>query len=450
MSLVLGSFAIWLSFHFFSEGKVVETRTAVTLVSIKPHSEALQKLTGRWMGRFARHATERKPPNEGLLTLVNAMAVIALSLFLSSCTVSQETDSPVATPSTPDYVSYLKMIQEKVRSTWKFPAGVSGTHAVTLRFVLDTEGKLVSTEIVNYTDARLNKSAMEAMNRASPFPRIPKDLKRLAGEPMVIKIAAASAATAPALTPIGDPTQRLDLPGLSILPPKGENWFIAPLPPKSDNPAVPLVGFVKRLGEKPPTRAADARMVSARVTVYDLRDPRMQAPAAFETATAFLDWLKQGAEKATGGMVTGRQRLIEHDATLDNSFGPTCARYRRVTELSGWGQFRESLFILTTRGWFCLHPHWPQYMIDAGYTQVHLKGEEPVLVDVEIEPFLRSPLFTSTRPMAQAPMSDRRKESGDNRDERVADAGRYVREQRNVQGVMWKRYRGMRPTGLAG
>ncbi|HXG51768.1 MAG TPA: hypothetical protein VNN77_10225 [candidate division Zixibacteria bacterium] len=212
-------------------------------------------------------------------------------------------------------------------------------------------------------------------------------------------VAAASAATAPTLKPIRDPTQRLDLPGLSVLPPKGENWFIAPLPPKSDNPAVPLVGFVKRLSEKPPTQAVDARLVSARVTVYDLRDPRTEAPAAFENATAFVDWLKKGAEKGIGRMVTGRQRLIEHDATLDDSFGATCARYRRVTELSGWGRFQESIFILATRGWFCLHPHWPQYMIDAAYTQVHLKGEEPVPVDVEIEPFLRSPLFTATRPM---------------------------------------------------
>lgn len=30
---------------------------------------------------------------------------------------------------------------------------------------------------------------------------------------------------------------------------------------------------------------------------------------------------------------------------------------------------------------------------------------------------------------------------GDNRDERLADAGRYVREQCKVQGVMWNRYR---------
>jgi hypothetical protein len=33
------------------------------------------------------------------------------------------------------------------------------------------------------------------------------------------------------------------------------------------------VGFVKTLGEKPPTGATDARLVAARVIVYDLRDP---------------------------------------------------------------------------------------------------------------------------------------------------------------------------------
>jgi hypothetical protein len=210
-------------------------------------------------------------------------------------------------------------------------------------------------------------------------------------------IAAASAATAQDLTPIRDPTQRLELPGLSVLPPKGENWFIRPLPALG-NPAVALVGFVKTLGEKPPTGATDARLISARVIVYDLRDPMMQAPAVFESATAFVDWLKQEAEKLPGRMLTDRQRLIQQDATPDNSFGATCAQYRRVTELIGWGQFQESVFIVTTRGWFCLHPHWPHYMIDAGNTQLHLKGEEPVSLETEIEPFLRSPLFTTARP----------------------------------------------------
>lgn len=214
-------------------------------------------------------------------------------------------------------------------------------------------------------------------------------------------ITAASAGTDADLTPIHDPTQRLELPGLSVLPPKGENWFIRSLPALG-NPAVALVGFVKKLGERPPTGATDARLISARVIVYDLRDPIMQAPAAFESATALADWLKQEAEKLPRGMLTDRQRLIQQDATPDNSFGATCAQYRRVTELSGWGQFQGSVFILNTRGWFCLHPHWPQYMIDAGNTQLHLKGEEPVSLETEIEPFLTSPLFTTARPTPSA------------------------------------------------
>ena len=219
-------------------------------------------------------------------------------------------------------------------------------------------------------------------------------------------IAAASAATAPAPTPIRDPTQRLDLPGLSVLPPQGANWFRTSVPAKP--PAVFLVTFAKKPREEPPTRPADARVIYARVTAADLHDTRMQAPAAFETRAAFLDWLKQSAQMRAGEMVTGRQRLIEHDATLDGSLEATCARYRRVTELTGLGSFRESVFILATRGLFCLHPHWPRYLIDIGYTQLHLKGEDPLPLDAEVEPFLRIPVFSSTRPMAKAPMLKRR------------------------------------------
>lgn len=237
---------------------------------------------------------------------------------------------------------------------------------------------------------------------------LPRTIPEIAGLLFALSLVAAGCATtAPALTPIRDPTQRLDLPGVSVLPPKGANWFLTYVPPKPDVPLVSLVTFVKKPREEPPTRPADARVIYARVTAADLQDPGMQAPPAFETPAAFLDWLKQSAEKRVGEMVTGRQRLIEHDATLDDSLGATCARYRRVTELPGLGSFRESVFILATRGLFCLHPHWPRYLMDIGYTQLHLKGEGPLPLDAEVEPFLRSPVFTSTRPMAQAPMLER-------------------------------------------
>jgi len=81
MSLVLGGFAIWLSLQFYSKAKDAETRTAVTLEAIKAQSEALQKLTGRWMDRFTRHATEPKPADEGLLALVNAMANLPTTIL---------------------------------------------------------------------------------------------------------------------------------------------------------------------------------------------------------------------------------------------------------------------------------------------------------------------------------------------------------------------------------
>jgi TonB family protein len=119
-------------------------------------------------------------------------AVIALCLFFHSYAVSQETAAPVATPSKPDYGSYLQVIKEKVESTWKYPTGVTGTQEVTLRFVLDIDGKLLSADVVNSTDERLNSSAIEAMNRASPFPPIPDDLKRLVGNPLVMKFAVSS------------------------------------------------------------------------------------------------------------------------------------------------------------------------------------------------------------------------------------------------------------------
>jgi len=81
------------------------------------------------------------------------------------------------------------MVQGKVQSTWKYPTGVVGSHVVTLLFVLDVDGKLVNAEVINATDERLSQSALDAINRASPFPPIPENLKKLAGEPLVMKFA---------------------------------------------------------------------------------------------------------------------------------------------------------------------------------------------------------------------------------------------------------------------
>lgn len=81
MSLVLGGFAIWLSFQFYTKGKDAETQGARTLEGIRAQTEALQKLTGRWMDRLTRYVTEPKPTDENLLTLVSTIADLPTTIL---------------------------------------------------------------------------------------------------------------------------------------------------------------------------------------------------------------------------------------------------------------------------------------------------------------------------------------------------------------------------------
>ncbi|MGH8523278.1 MAG: hypothetical protein ACREXY_03410 [Gammaproteobacteria bacterium] len=91
MSLVLGGFAIWLGLHFYEKAKESEKQTASALEAIRAQSDALQKLTGRWMDRFTRHATEPKPADEGLMALVSAMADLPTTI-LTTLRITPSTD----------------------------------------------------------------------------------------------------------------------------------------------------------------------------------------------------------------------------------------------------------------------------------------------------------------------------------------------------------------------
>ena len=83
-----------------------------------------------------------------------------------------------------DYNQYLSQLKKRVQSVWKYPEGVSGVQKVAILFTLDRAGRLVKSEVLESTDARLNASAVEAMKRAAPFPPIPDSLKDLANTPL--------------------------------------------------------------------------------------------------------------------------------------------------------------------------------------------------------------------------------------------------------------------------
>lgn len=81
MSLAVGGFAIWMSLHMYTKAKDSEKATAVALEGIRSQSEALQKLTGKWMDRFTRHATEPRPADEGLMQLVQVVASLPTTIL---------------------------------------------------------------------------------------------------------------------------------------------------------------------------------------------------------------------------------------------------------------------------------------------------------------------------------------------------------------------------------
>jgi TonB family protein len=83
-----------------------------------------------------------------------------------------------------DYNQYLNQLKKRVESVWKYPEGVSGVQKVAILFTLDRAGRLIQSEVLDSTDARLNASAVEAMKRASPFAPIPESLKDLANTPL--------------------------------------------------------------------------------------------------------------------------------------------------------------------------------------------------------------------------------------------------------------------------
>ena len=96
-SLVLGGFAIWLSLHFYERAKEAEKQAAILLEQIKTQTDSLQKLTGRWMDRFTRHATEPRPVDEGLMALVSAVADLPTTI-LTTLRISPDNDSAQVEP----------------------------------------------------------------------------------------------------------------------------------------------------------------------------------------------------------------------------------------------------------------------------------------------------------------------------------------------------------------
>lgn len=213
--------------------------------------------------------------------------------------------------------------------------------------------------------------------------------------PTLIFLAAAASGCAP-VPDMADPAERLACPGFSILQPKGDGWFILPLE-RLNHPAAVMLKesrcarvFAKLLAPKgEPKRIEEAHALVAIAWLIELKGRRFP----FGPEGPSEEYLRF-VERLLRERFPPRLRPLEWKFSLDGSPGVNCVRYDISIEDRGLAALPSAAFISTMRGLMCPHPDSPRFHVNVVYSQRHLRGESPLPMEEEGEPFLRSLRFT--------------------------------------------------------
>jgi hypothetical protein len=195
---------------------------------------------------------------------------------------------------------------------------------------------------------------------------------------MVALFAGVAVGCVPTLVAV-NPTQRVELDGVSVLPPAGQTWYFGPhdgrhiifgrMPPQSPHTigAMALVDKIEIGGAVlgPVRNAQDLKEVTER---------RLQSGGRFTT--------------------------IEASVRPDTSNGAECVRVDAVQEERDNPRAAGVVLVLVTHVLDCLHPQSPGYVVSVGYSERYPKGQQALPVETlqaEGEPFIHSALFSKVR-----------------------------------------------------
>lgn len=192
-----------------------------------------------------------------------------------------------------------------------------------------------------------------------------------------VGLGVAGCAGGPQLIPVTDPTQRLEFEGFSILPPQGDNWFIAPPALRKQQGPGMIASFGKLT--TPPSKT--------HTVVATVRGGR--APFSAGSRAELLRKFAQGYSEQTN-----RNRPVSVNISPDRTLAPDCVRYDVKVEDRGVPGYPGSVYIMDMHGFVCLHPDLPDAVIDIQYSQRRLQEDPPLALEAEGEPFVKSLLFT--------------------------------------------------------
>ncbi len=83
---------------------------------------------------------------------------------------------------TPEVQAYQEQLRLRMYNRWTLPDGVESNQSVSIRFKLDAAGSVLAADVVGGGDPRLNRSALDALRSASPFPPMSGRVRCLAGQ----------------------------------------------------------------------------------------------------------------------------------------------------------------------------------------------------------------------------------------------------------------------------
>ncbi len=173
--------------------------------------------------------------------------------------------------------------------------------------------------------------------------------------------------------PITDPTRRLQLQGVSILPPRGENWLIF-------SQSASHVKFTKSTSKGPD-----------HVVMVSVESER-RGDLTFRNSKEFSQHIRQGLDKfrAFGS-------FFSYNVSEEKCLGRECVRVNFTVETFGKPYAPGSVYILTGREYYLLLPDSPGVILKLAYSQRFRKGEKPLPIEAEEEASLKSLEFTSIR-----------------------------------------------------
>ncbi len=173
--------------------------------------------------------------------------------------------------------------------------------------------------------------------------------------------------------PITDPTQRLQLQTVSILPPQGKNWLIF-------SQSASHVKFTKSTTKGP------HHIVMASLETETRRD------LTFKTRKEFSQHIRQELDwfRAFGS-------FFSYNVSEQNCLERDCVRVDFTIETSGKPYAPGDIYILTGREYYLLLPDSPGVIVKLSYSQRFRKGDKPLPIEDEVEASFKSLVFTSIR-----------------------------------------------------